>query len=90
MLILPLKRETLATRTADAELWQSQNWRSLKVDWIAENWVWVAFGAAMVGMHLFGHGRHGGHGGHGGCGGGHGTESKDQEPSADKEHRHNA
>lgn len=33
------------------------------MEWLSENWVWVAVAAAMVAMHLFGHGGHGGHGG---------------------------
>lgn len=35
------------------------------MQWITENWVWVLFFAAFIGMHLFGHGGHGGHGGQG-------------------------
>lgn len=44
------------------------------MSWFAENWIWVLFGVAFIGMHLFGHGGHGGRGG--GCGhGGHGAGS---------------
>lgn len=32
------------------------------MEWLSENWVWVVVAAAMVAMHLFGHGGHGGHG----------------------------
>ena len=32
------------------------------MEWLTENWLWVLFGIAFVGMHLFGHGGHGGHG----------------------------
>ncbi len=31
------------------------------MEWIAENWVWLLFGGAMVAMHLFGHGHGSGH-----------------------------
>lgn len=31
--------------------------------WLAQNWVWILFFAAFIGMHLFGHGGHGGHDG---------------------------
>ncbi|PZO47560.1 MAG: hypothetical protein DCF16_17545 [Alphaproteobacteria bacterium] len=30
------------------------------MNWLANNWIWIAFAVAMVAMHLFGHG-HGGH-----------------------------
>ena len=30
--------------------------------WLAQNWVWVLFFVAFIGMHAFGHGGHGGHG----------------------------
>jgi len=47
------------------------------MDWLSQNWIWVLFFIAFIGMHMFGHGGHGGGGGHGGCGGGRG----EQEPS---------
>lgn len=28
------------------------------MQWIQSNWVWIAFGAAFIGMHLFMHGEH--------------------------------
>lgn len=34
------------------------------MDWVVDNWPWLLFGAAFVGLHLVGHGGHGGHGGH--------------------------
>ena len=34
------------------------------MDWLFSNWIWIAFGIAMVAMHMFGHGGHGGHRGH--------------------------
>jgi len=37
------------------------------MEWIGENWIWLLLGGAMVGMHLFGHGKHGHGGGGGGC-----------------------
>lgn len=46
------------------------------MDWLRENWFWVALGVLFLWMHLKGHGGHGaqgghsGHGGHGCCGGG--------------------
>jgi hypothetical protein len=36
------------------------------MEWFSQNWVWVLFAAAMIAMHMFGHGGHGGHGGYGG------------------------
>lgn len=33
------------------------------MEWISQNWVWVLFAIAMIGMHLFGHGGHGENGG---------------------------
>ena len=36
------------------------------MDWLSENWVFLVVAAAMMAMHLFGHGGHRGHGGHGG------------------------
>ena len=36
------------------------------MEWVSENWVFVLIAAAMVAMHLFGHGSHGSHGEHGG------------------------
>ncbi len=35
------------------------------MSWLSENWIWVLFGVAFLGMHLFAHGGIGGHGGHG-------------------------
>ena len=32
------------------------------MEWILANWLWILFGIAFVGMHLFMHGGHGGHG----------------------------
>ena len=32
------------------------------MEWLAQNWVWLLFAIAMIGMHMFGHGGHGGHG----------------------------
>jgi hypothetical protein len=34
-----------------------------EVEWLSENWFWVAVLIAFVVLHLFGHGGHGGHGG---------------------------
>ena len=31
------------------------------MDWLSSNWIWIAFGVAMIAMHMFGHGGHGGH-----------------------------
>ncbi len=42
------------------------------MEWLAQNWVWLVFGIAMVLVM-----RRGGHGGGGGCcGGGHGSDDK--------------
>lgn len=35
------------------------------MDWLSENWLWIAFGTAFVWMHLR---MHKGHGGSHGCG----------------------
>jgi hypothetical protein len=32
--------------------------------WLLDNWIWILFGAAFVGFHLFGHKMHGGHKSH--------------------------
>lgn len=45
------------------------------MEWLSQNWVWLLFVAAMIAMHMFGHGGHGGHGGHSG-----GTSSGDSDP----------
>lgn len=42
------------------------------MDWLTNNWLWIAFGAAFLWMHLK---MHGGHGGCGGSHGGHGEAS---------------
>ena len=34
------------------------------MDWLAQNWFWVALVGVFIGMHLFGHGGCGGHGAH--------------------------
>lgn len=39
------------------------------MDWLRENWFWVAIGILFLGTHLRGHGGHGHRRGHGGCGG---------------------
>ena len=54
------------------------------MEWFSQNWVWVLFTAAMVAMHLFGHGGHGGHGGHRGLGGGHGDPKPADKDSAQR------
>jgi hypothetical protein len=30
------------------------------MEWLANNWIWIAFGLAFFAMHKFGHGGHGG------------------------------
>lgn len=47
------------------------------MEWFSENWVFLVVAAAMMAMHLFGHGGHGGHGG----------RRRDEE-SKDARHRH--
>lgn len=45
------------------------------MEWLSQNWVWLALAAGVVLMM-----RHGGHGGHGGCcGGGQGEGRKRSE-----------
>jgi hypothetical protein len=34
------------------------------MDWLAQNWFWVALVGVFIGIHVFGHGGCGGHGGH--------------------------
>lgn len=43
--------------------------------WLAENWIWVAFAAAFIGMHFFGHGC---------CSGSHGGTNKSKADPADE------
>jgi len=51
------------------------------MEWLTENWIWVALIGGMFAMHMFGHGGHGGHGGkRGGCGGGHGNKDDQRGP----------
>ena len=56
------------------------------MEWLTQNWVWVALLGAFVAIHFLGHRGHGGHGGRGGgCGrGGHtdrgGRRAPDAEP----------
>ena len=33
------------------------------MQWLLQNWVWVLFSVAFIGMHLFCHTSHSGHGG---------------------------
>ena len=62
--------QTTATFVANVDLLQR---RETIMQWISENWVWVLFFVAFIGMHLFGHGGHGGHGG--------GTDRTDSAPA---------
>lgn len=39
------------------------------MDWLRENWFWLAVVVLFLWMHKEMHGAHGGHGGHGGTGG---------------------
>ena len=48
------------------------------MDWLLSNWIWIAFGFAMIAMHMFG--RHGGHGGHSGH-----TRNDQRDPSPSNE-----
>tara|TARA_R110002073_G_scaffold20605_1_gene73524 strand:+ start:11 stop:202 length:192 start_codon:yes stop_codon:yes gene_type:complete len=49
------------------------------MQWIIENWLLVLVGAALIGMHLFGHGHsHGRKGGHDTAG--HGAPKKAETP----------
>ena len=47
------------------------------MEWLTENWVFLVVAAAMMAMHLFGHGGHGGHGG-----------GRRDEEAKDARHRH--
>ena len=40
--------------SSSATIWRRQ------MEWLSNNWIWIALAAAMVAMHTFGHG-HGGH-----------------------------
>jgi len=59
------------------------------MEWLTQNWVWVALAVGFIGVHLLrhrGHGGHGGHGGHrGGCGGGHRDERRAAESTPQRE-----
>lgn len=50
------------------------------MDWLRENWFWLAVVVLFLWMHGKMHGAHGGHGGHGGGGGcgGHAHDSGEQ------------
>jgi hypothetical protein len=57
------------------------------MEWLTQNWIWVALIGGMIAMHLFGHRGHGGHGGHrGGCGGGHGNQDDRRGPDRTPQH----
>lgn len=47
------------------------------MEWLTENWVFLVVAAAMMAMHLFGHGGHGGHG-----------AGRREEEAKDVRHRH--
>jgi len=47
------------------------------MDWIGNNWIWIAFALAFLALHTFGHGGHG----HGRRHGGHGRRRRDPDPS---------
>ena len=50
------------------------------MQWLSENWIFLVVAAAMMAMHLFGHGGHGRHGAHGG--------GRREEEGNDARHRH--
>lgn len=64
------------------------------MNWLRENWFWLAVVILFVWMHTKmhgGHGRHlghGGHAGHGGGGGGHGAGQDDEQRSEPTEDSH--
>jgi len=31
------------------------------MQWVIDNWIWIALGVGMIALHMFGHGGHGGH-----------------------------
>ncbi|MDP2240767.1 MAG: hypothetical protein Q8K18_11485 [Burkholderiales bacterium] len=64
------------------------------MEWLTQNWIWIA---ALVGVVVFiglsrnSHGGHGGgdsSGGHGGCCGGHGKKTPSDKPGAVHGHQH--
>ncbi len=61
------------------------------MEWLSENWIWVALIGGMGAMHLFGHRKGGGHGKSGGgcCGGGGHKHAEDnrgnEQPKAERE-----
>ncbi|NIM50938.1 MAG: DUF2933 domain-containing protein [Gemmatimonadales bacterium] len=66
------------------------------MDWLRENWLWLAIAVGFFWMHAKmhgGHGRHGshsGHGGHGGCcGPSHGEHTHEEAGQGDGD-EHNA
>ncbi|KKM71747.1 hypothetical protein LCGC14_1427490 [marine sediment metagenome] len=32
------------------------------MQWVIDNWIWIALGVGVIALHMFGHGGHGGHG----------------------------
>lgn len=57
------------------------------MEWLQQNWFWLAIFIAFIGMHLFGHGGHGG-----GCGGSHGghrpTDEEKKSEQSPPGHQH--
>ena len=47
------------------------------MEWLQNNWIWIAIGVAFVAMHMFGHGGHSGHGRDGG------NDARNPKPSDD-------
>ena len=70
------------------------------MEWLTQNWIWIAVligVVAFLGFSRRGHGRHGNHGGEhgatghvrlGGCCGGHGKQPPSDKPGAAHGHQH--
>jgi len=46
------------------------------MEWIGNNWIWIAFALGFIALHMFGHGH-----GHRRGDGGHGCGRRDRQPS---------
>jgi len=58
------------------------------MEWLTQNWIWIAVAIGVVALFGFFRGSHGGQGGHGGCCGGHGKQPPSDKPGAAHGHQH--
>lgn len=58
------------------------------MEWLTQNWIWIAGLIGVVAFFGFSRSSHGGHEGHGGCCGGHGKQAPSDKPGAAHGHQH--